>query len=233
MKMKHCLVVIQCRFNSTRLPGKAMYPLCGTPMVAFLLRRLKANLTNLDFLIVLATTRNPQDDLIASWGMQEGVEVLRGDEEDVLTRYIQCIDKYPSETVVRVTADNPLTCPEMLKLSAEKMKKEDVDYFQFQKLPIGAGIDIFSIRLLRLLNKKAISQEEREHIDLFVKKNIKQFNIAMPTVEGIICRPDINLTVDTEEDWKKINTLLNIKHDKPWNITIREAIEKMDSRNLR
>jgi len=52
------LVVIQCRYNSTRLPGKAMMLLGGIPMLSFLLKRLKAGLPEERFKIILATTED-------------------------------------------------------------------------------------------------------------------------------------------------------------------------------
>lgn len=35
------LIIIQCRFSSTRLPGKVLYPLNGLPILVFLIRRIK------------------------------------------------------------------------------------------------------------------------------------------------------------------------------------------------
>ncbi len=55
------LVVVQCRYNSTRLSGKAMMIWCGIPMLSFLLKRLKAGLPEDSFKIILATTKVPAD----------------------------------------------------------------------------------------------------------------------------------------------------------------------------
>ena len=109
------LVVIQCRYNSTRLPGKAMMLLGGIPMLSFLLKRLKAGLPEERFKIILATTEDAADDIIANLGEEEEAEVLRGEEYDVLKRYLRCLEAFPADIVVRVTADNPFTCPEVIE----------------------------------------------------------------------------------------------------------------------
>ena len=83
--MDGVLVVIQARYNSTRLPGKALYPLGGRPMLAYLLERLGGG----PWRLCLATTEGPEDDALAAWGHALGVPVVRGEGQDVLARYVR------------------------------------------------------------------------------------------------------------------------------------------------
>ena len=71
------LIIIQCRFSSTRLPGKVLYPLNGLPILVFLIRRIK--MANIKERIVVATTECPEDDIIVAWAEHENVAVVRGD----------------------------------------------------------------------------------------------------------------------------------------------------------
>jgi len=116
------LNIIQCRFNSSRLPGKALYPLAGIPMLVFLIRRLKQ--ADLPGTLVLATTKRRDDDIIAVWGQMEDVPVVRGSDEDVLSRYLKCLALYPSRFVIRITADNPLTDPYLISQVSQEMKRD-------------------------------------------------------------------------------------------------------------
>jgi len=226
------LVVVQCRFNSSRLPGKAVLPVCGIPMLAFLLRRLKSGLSENEYLIVLATTRKREDDDVAAWGEDEGVEVVRGEEDDVLKRYMQCLEKYSADFVVRVTADNPLTCPVKLDQLVKEMRITRSEYGIYKNLPYGAAVDVFSSDLLKQLDKEANEPDEREHINLFVLRNIKRFNVSSINASGIVLRPDLSVTVDTKEDWEKITSLFLPDEKYPWRISLEEAIKRMDSYNF-
>jgi len=225
-------VIIQCRYNSKRLLGKAIYPLSGIPMLVFLIRRLKECLPENYYQVILATTNNPYDDIVHEWGKSEHILVIRGDENDVLKRYIQTLQKFPAETVVRVTADNPLTCPEILKWLVEESKTNNADYVFCKNLPYGVASDIFSYNLLTSLDKKVLLTEEREHINLHVLNNINQYNVIFRNATGYIARPDLNMTVDTKNDWNHINKLFGKDEKKPWKITISEAIKRMDNASI-
>ena len=230
--MMKTLVIVQCRFGSKRLPAKAAYPLCGIPIIAFLLRRLREGLRSKKFLTILATTTNPEDDILAAWGKEEGVEVIRGQDEDVLGRYIQYLKRFPSDTIVRVTGDNPLICPEHLKWLVSERYKYHADYVECRNLPYGSFVDVYSSDLLMRLDTETTDPEEREHINLFVHRNKKMFQVCFLEVKGKFDRPDLRMTVDTKEDWKNLNDIFSKEDNEPWRIALEEVIKRMDSRSV-
>lgn len=228
---KTVLVVIQCRFSSNRLPGKALYPLADVPMLPFLIRRLLHTLPA-QYKVALATTDLPADSIIAAWGENEGVQVVRGPEDDVLTRYMQCLKVLPADVVVRVTADNPLTCPYSLIKAVEELLAAECDYLLHEGLPYGAGVDVFTSESLRILNEKAKVQEEREHINLYILQHPEEFNSMTLKAEGSVARADLRMTVDTLNDWQTVCGLFDETDTTPWTISLDEAIARMDNRTL-
>ena len=228
--MNKVLVVVQCRFNSSRLPGKALYPIAGVPMLTFLLRRLKAGLPENRFTVMVATTEHQPDDIVAAWGLAEKAALCRGEEDDVLKRYVKCLDSCDVATVVRVTADNPLTCPEIVKWLVQEKEAEDLDYIQCTNLPYGAGVDVFSAALLKSFQQNLTDPREREHINLHILRNPDRFKTSFPEQEGELARPDLRMTVDTKDDWLSMASLFNLTEKVPWEIPLREAIERMDTK---
>ena len=222
------LVVVQCRYNSTRLPGKAMMILGGIPMLSFLLKRLKAGLPENRFKIMLATTENTADNMIANLGEEEKIEVLRGDENDVLKRYLKCLEVFPADIVVRVTADNPLTCPEVLECAVNEMIKRKVDYLKCENLPEGSGVDVFSARLLKQLGVQAKDPQEREHINMHVLKNKEKYNTYFLPFGGKHAHPSIRITVDTLEDLENVRSIFKQGDIEPWRISLLDIIKRMD-----
>ena len=98
--------IIQARLASTRLPGKILAPIAGrTALLDVLVRRLRSSCIPL----WLATTDLPSDDVTSAWGDALGLEVFRGSENDVLSRFAGVIGRTGADVVVRVTADNPFT----------------------------------------------------------------------------------------------------------------------------
>ena len=222
------LVVIQCRYNSTRLPGKAMMLLGGIPMLSFLLKRLKAGLPEERFKIILATTKDAADDIIANLGEEEEVEVLRGDENDVLKRYLKCLEAFPANIVVRVTADNPFTCPEVIEYAVNEMIKRKVDYLKCENLPEGSGVDVFSANLLKQLGVKAKDPQEREHINMYVLNNKEKYATYFLPFVGKDAQPSIRITVDTIEDLENVRSIFKQGDIDPWRISLLEIVKRMD-----
>ena len=103
--------VIQARVGSSRLPGKSIADIEGEPSLALLVQRLR-NSHELDSVLV-ATSVNPLDDAVAELALELGCGLHRGPEDDVLTRFVEATRDL-SGTIVRVTADCPLTDPALV-----------------------------------------------------------------------------------------------------------------------
>jgi spore coat polysaccharide biosynthesis protein SpsF (cytidylyltransferase family) len=202
------LVVIQVRFNSKRLLGKALLPLRGVPVLVYLIRRLKVLPSS--YRIIVATTDRPEDDITACWAGDEGVAVIRGEDQDVLARYIRCVRAFSSDIIVRVTADNPLTDSAIIESVVDTMKKGRYDYVCATKgYPIGSGVDAFSKDMLEKLHINASSPHEREHINAYALNHKSEYRICELPVPPRLNYPDAKLTVDTYEDYKSMKDIVN------------------------
>src|SRR5215218_1621886 len=101
------VAVLQARFTSSRLPGKVLQPILGTPMLFRQIERIR-RAGELDGLVV-ATSTDPSDDPLAEQCRAHGVEVSRGSLDDVLSRIIDAAGPHQPDAVVRLTGDCPLT----------------------------------------------------------------------------------------------------------------------------
>ena len=220
------LVVVQCRFNSTRLPGKACYPFHTTSILGFLLNRLSCLPNN--YYIVLATSSNSDDDIIANWGYSSGVDVFRGEESNVLSRYLECQALYKCETITRVTADNPFTCPKFLVSSVDTLVEKQLDYLYYMNLPTGMASDTFNATTLTELAHKSLNLAEKEHINGYILHNLKRYNVLLQYPEKTYSKSH-RLTIDTIDDWKTLSSLVL---PKLWDTSINEILSAMDSTKL-
>ena len=103
------VIIVQARMTSTRLPGKVLKEVLEKPLLAYQLERLRR--VQLADEIVLATTTNQTDDVLAVFAVAEEIRCFRGDEQDVLDRYYQAAVMAEADVVVRVTSDCPLLDP--------------------------------------------------------------------------------------------------------------------------
>lgn len=100
------LCIVQARMKSSRLYGKVMKNICGKTVLEHCINRLKTVKSIGE--IIIAATEMSCDDAICEEGKRLKVNVFRGDEEDVLSRYYYGALAYKGEVIVRVTSDCPL-----------------------------------------------------------------------------------------------------------------------------
>ena len=103
--MADTAIVLQARMGSSRLPGKSLARIAGASLLAHCIERLGAE-SGLP--VIVATTTSPLDDAIQEEAGRMGAAVVRGPEDDVLSRYVLAADRFDLVHLVRATADNPV-----------------------------------------------------------------------------------------------------------------------------
>ena len=133
--------VIQARMGSMRLPGKILAPLVGLPLLSVLWERVRTARSIDQWW--LATSVLPTDDITAAWGTTLGLRVLRGDPEDVLSRFATIARTEAPAFVVRFTADDPLVDAAVVDLLVEQGRAMPSsapvlgDHGEARRLPLG------------------------------------------------------------------------------------------------
>ncbi len=218
--------VIQARMSSRRFPGKVLQPLNGMPLLNFLIKRIQ-QATSIDQLIV-ATSINPADDEIVACVNETGIEVIRGPEDDVLTRYLQVLEKFPTQAVIRITADNPLSDPYLLDLNVRNFLKKHLDYAYMKNVPIGTACDLFCAPVLREIDKHTTNPYHREHINAYILDHPDSFCWEFfGQIPEQYRRPDLSVTVDTPEDFKWVQSILShVGHEQ--NVSLKDIIAIAD-----
>src|SRR6201996_5854233 len=106
------ITVIQTRRGSSRLPDKVLMPVQGKPLFLRQVERVAA--ARLAGRIIVATTLDPQDDVIEDICRQEGLDCFRGHATDVLDRHYQAALRYPADAVIKIPSDCPLIAPAVI-----------------------------------------------------------------------------------------------------------------------
>lgn len=215
-------IILQARMGSTRLPGKVLKTIGGKPLLVHILYRITFLKNQLK--LVLATTIKCDDDVIADFCEKNRVDCFRGSEENVLERYYLCAKKYGFSDIVRLTADNPFVDVDELDRLIELHKRTSSDYaHSLGVLPVGVGAEIFTFRALEESYRCATKQNHFEHVNEYIQENTDLFKISVLDVAPEKRRPDVRLTVDTEEDMRRASFIVENGRDNY--ITTERAIE--------
>jgi spore coat polysaccharide biosynthesis protein SpsF len=187
--------------GSTRLPGKVLKPIAGKALLDHVLGRLSLLTCLVE--VVVATSDQSQDDAIERHCMDAGVDVFRGGEKDVLDRYYQCARERYFEHVVRLTADNPFSDMEELQRLIEQHLTQENDYtHSFDGMPVGAGAEVFSFSALERSAREGLCTNHREHVNEYIQEHPELFKTGVLLIPVTKRRPDLRLTVDTEDDYR-------------------------------
>lgn len=196
-------------------------PISGKALLDHVLGRL--SLLNFPVTVVVATSGLPQDDAIALHCLSRGVKVFRGSETDVLDRYYQCARECGFAHVVRLTADNPFTDMEELRRLIDIHLAQHNDYtHSFGAMPLGVGAEIFTFAALEKSAREGHASNHREHVNEFIQENPGSFKICALEVAATKRRPDLRLTVDTKDDYRRACAIAG--HDPDRWIGTEEAI---------
>lgn len=203
------VIIVQARMNSTRLPGKVMLPVLGKSMLIRQIERIRGShhFTS----VVVATTQETSDDLIAKLCYNEGIECFRGDEKDVLDRHYQAGLHYNADVIVKIPSDCPLIDPKIIDKVIKFYKDHSNEYDFVSNLhpatyPDGNDVEVIPMRVLEYTHKNAKKSYEREHTTPFIWDNPELFNIGNCAWElGYNFSMSHRWTLDYPEDYHFIS----------------------------
>ena len=203
------VVVIQARMGSTRLPGKVLEDLGGLPVLEWVVRACRR--AELADEVVVATSGLAQDDPIADLAGGLGVPVVRGSEDDVLSRYLQAVDTHPCDAVVRITADCPFTDPALIDAVIAAWRSDPAyDYVSTvvaRTLPHGLDVELVRADALRRVDRTATAHH-RVHVTSGVYSAPESYDLL-----GLVFAPDstdLRVTLDTPEDLAALRAVVDV-----------------------
>ncbi len=197
--------IIQARTSSIRLPGKVLKELpyaSGITCLEQVIRRLKKSEKLND--IIVATTKEKEDNEIINIVKKENVKYFRGSMEDVLSRYYFAAKENNLDIIVRVTSDCPCIDADITDLTIDEHINKMVDYTTnslVRTYPHGVDVEVFNFNALEKAHKNATKDYEKEHVTPYINRNPQIFKINIVKAPQELYAPDIRVTLDTEEDY--------------------------------
>ena len=218
--------IIQARMQSARLPGKILLPIPiwkGKPLLLWIVEELKKSNYNAD--IIIATSQNKENDVLESFCKKQGIGCFRGDEENVLSRFTDIVKDNRYNTVVRLTADNPIIDIDILDRAISYHLKNDNDYTKTEALPTGMNFEIMTGSALLDAEKSKLTKSDKEHVTLFLR-NSNKYRKRTYNPETNTSLKDLRLTVDYPSDLLVISTLLSFcqEHKTLWGLKLVEKV---------
>lgn len=196
-------IVVFARFDSSRLPGKALRLIAGRPMLQHVIERLRR--VKGGYPICVATTERVIDDPVDQLAAGLGVEVFRGDVNDVSKRAFDCAMSQGFGHIVRVSGDSPFIDPDVVTQGIVIHMEEGPDLttnVDPRTYPFGCSVEVIAKSALERVLAVSSSIEEREHVTRPIYSARESFKIRN-FVSGREEYADIRLVVDTVDDHER------------------------------
>ncbi len=198
------VAIIQARMNSSRLPGKILFPIMGKPMLQIQVERLLGS-QMIDDVIVATSTEisdNPVEDLC----LKNHFSYYRGSLNDVLTRIYNAA--HGADTIIRITGDCPLVHYEYIDRMLTLFKTWEVDYLSNGRRELSRTPDGFDVEIMThdVLEKLFVFSSEREHPtkDLWLRPDMYGNCTHLPMLSVLY---DRKYSVDTMDDFLRVKNL--------------------------
>lgn len=172
------VAIIQARMSSSRLLGKVLMELGGLAVLGWMVRAARA-IPGVHETVV-ATSVDPSDAPVAQWCVENGVAIVRGPLDDVLSRFALAAREYEAEYVLRLTADCPLLDPQVCGEVLHLLKRTRGDYVSNavpRQWPDGMDCEAFTAEALYVAEAEAPAGMMREHVTPFIRNHQQRFKV--------------------------------------------------------
>ena len=223
------LIILQSRTSSTRLPGKALLPIGGIPLALLCAKRLSRD----GLPLILATTEEESNDVLASVAERAGTAVYRGSRDNVLARFVRCTaDLDDADAIVRVTADNPVPDAAFVRLLFAEFERTGAEYLgtssPFDGLPYGLSAEIMRVGTLRKAARNASTAYEKEHVTPYIQRTCSSGHVINgPVVFGIKRADHLRCTIDTFRDYLNVGRVFPELAQEAVEIDWRALVERL------
>lgn len=198
--------IIACRLKSTRLPKKALLKIGDLTSVEYCIKNtLQFNNVKTT---VLATSLIKEDDELANYTYSPDVKFFQGEPDDVMQRYVDVVNKYNIDTIIRVTADMPFVSDEILQILLKSHFENNADFTIGTKAAIGTNLEIINSEALIRAKKFFPNADYSEYMTFYFINNPEHFKLNKVDLPRELIR-DYRLTLDYEEDLRLFNVIDN------------------------
>ena len=192
--------------------------------------------------IVIATSDQPEDQVLVALPNELGVSSFQGNLLDVRDRYLKAAEKFKADFIIRIPADNPMPDANEIDKLIEFHLVNNPKGFSSNLAQVnnsgyldGIGAEIFSTKLLQESVDRSNSDIVKEH----VHRNFFDYStqtpvdaswcpIASPKAPEELRRPDIILDVNTMDDYTKIKRIYDHLYPQNPNFTTVDVINFID-----
>jgi len=203
-------IIIPCRYNSNRLPGKILIKIAGKEVLSYIIERLSYVTSAQD--IVVATSVEQDDDPIVDFCEKYKVKYFRGPKKDVSRRVVECAEENGFDYFVRICGDSIFVdyalLDEMISIALNG-NYTFVSNVKGRTFPEGISVEILKTEFYKEIVSRFETVEQKEHVTLYLYNHESEignhfylYNNICPEAKGV------KLALDNTDDLTFISKIV-------------------------
>ncbi len=218
------MIFIQTRMNSLRCPGKVLRTIGGKAMLKYVIECVDK--TGYEYAVL--TSVEDTDLPIVEFCCNNGITCFRGDLNNVAGRFLDAVSHFRPDAFLRISADSPFINWKLLAEAVriyERLKPDMLTNVMPRSYPKGQSVEILNAEVFRREYCNFCEDDDFEHVTKYFYRNAGKFHIVNLPYPGKRDFSDIQLSVDTEEDFAlavKMSAAMELPH---WEYSIEELME--------
>jgi spore coat polysaccharide biosynthesis protein SpsF len=227
---RRLVAAIACRNQGSRLYGKPVQNLDvndGIRIIDNIVDCLKS--INCVDEIILGISEGIENEVFKIIAEEKGIRFVVGDQNDVLSRLIECGKIGEATDIFRVTSESPFLYFQDVEKAWLSHKQGLFDATFMDEIIDGCGFEIISLKSLQKSHENGSSRHRSELCTLYIRENKKDFAIHQLFPLPKYIRKDIRLTVDNPEDLAVCRIIYSVFKQSAPRIPLDKIIEFMDN----
>lgn len=175
------LFIIAAQTATPPLPGKALLPLAGAPVLERMVQRVLS--ASADFQLVVATSTEPEDEALRELCRRIDVKCAAGHPGDLLDRVFQIACNEKADQIGLIPLSSPLVDPAIVDMIVQFAASHEGEFDYVSNLhppsyPAGNDVELLPISTMETLWKEARQNFERWYITPYCWDNPARFRVA-------------------------------------------------------
>jgi spore coat polysaccharide biosynthesis protein SpsF len=223
------VAAIACRNQGSRLYGKPLQNLDVEQGIR-ILDNVIACLQSLGCIdeIILGISEGVENEVFVRVAQEKGLRHVVGDQDDVLSRLVNCGRLGQATDIFRVTSESPFLYFDPVQALWERHQKEQADATFMDDVIDGCGFEIISLAALERSHAQGERKHRSELCTLYIREHANDFRIIKQSPPRELVRKDLRLTVDNPEDLTVCRIVYGRFKDAAPRIPVPEIVKFLD-----
>tara|TARA_Y100000816_G_C25934551_1_gene487409 strand:- start:40 stop:795 length:756 start_codon:yes stop_codon:yes gene_type:complete len=201
-------IIIQARYDSSRLKGKILKKINNIEILKIMYKRIEILPKFKNKIIINISKKNSTR--IENFCKKNDLKYFVGSDSNVLRRYFDCANKFGIKHIIRIPSDCPLIDPKIIDRGLKIYQKKNYNYVTNlcpASYADGNDVEILDYKTLKYINDKSKNLFDKEHVTTYLRNRLYKFKC-----KNFYSKKDLSktfrLTLDYQEDYLLIKKIV-------------------------